>query len=86
MRELEMKARAAVNGFRDRAAAEGVEIETYIRQGEPHQAITELAAELDATMIVMNTHGKVGLQRLLMGCVTQRTIGYSECPVLVVHS
>ncbi|MCA1765830.1 MAG: universal stress protein [Desulfobulbaceae bacterium] len=55
-------------------------------QGEPHAAITKLADELGVTAIVMSTHGKTGIRRLLMGSVTQRTIGYANCPVLVVHS
>jgi len=53
--------------------------------GEPHQVITDLATQLGMTAIVMSTHGKTGIKRLLMGSVTQRTIGYAECPVLVVH-
>ena len=44
-----------------------------------------LAAELGVTAIVMSSYGKTGIKRLLMGSVTQRTIGYANCPVLVVH-
>jgi nucleotide-binding universal stress UspA family protein len=62
-----------------------IHVETFVKQGEPHQVITTLAAELNVTAIVMSTHGKTGIKRLLMGSVTQRTIGYADCPVLVVH-
>ena len=84
-RELEMKAQNIVNEFKERAAEMDIHVETFVKLGEPHQVITALAAELDVTAIVMSTHGKTGIKRLLMGSVTQRTIGYADCPVLVVH-
>ena len=63
----------------------GVRTELFVRDGEPHQAITALAAEISATLIVMGSHGRKGLTRLLMGSVTERVIGYADCPVLVCH-
>ena len=83
--ELEMKAQNIVNDFKERAAEMDIHVETFVRQGEPHQVITTLAAELNVTAIVMSTYGKTGIKRLLMGSVTERTIGYADCPVLVVH-
>ena len=64
---------------------EGVVLNTFIREGEPHTQITQLADELDASIIVMGTHGRKGLSRLLMGSVTERTIGYARPPVMIVH-
>lgn len=84
-RELETRARSIVSEFKEIAAESDIHIETFVKLGEPHQEITALAAELGATAIVMSTYGKAGLKRLLMGSVTQRTIGFSDCPVLVVH-
>ena len=84
-RELEVKAQNTVNAFKERAAEMDIHVETFVKLGEPHQVITALAAELDVTAIVMSSHGKTGIKRLLMGSVTQRTIGYADCPVLVVH-
>lgn len=63
----------------------GVQTELFVRDGEPHQAITDLAAEISASLIVMGSHGRKGLTRFLMGSVTERVIGYAECPVLVCH-
>ena len=84
-RELEIKAQNIVNEFKERAAEMDIQVETFVKLGEPHQVITALAAELGVTAIVMSSHGKTGIKRLLMGSVTQRTIGYADCPVLVVH-
>jgi nucleotide-binding universal stress UspA family protein len=83
--ELEMKAQKIVNEFKERAAGMDIHVETFVKLGEPHQVITTLAAELNVKAIVMSTYGKTGLKRLLMGSVTERTIGYADCPVLVVH-
>lgn len=63
----------------------GVQTELFVRDGEPHQAITALATEISASLIVMGSHGRKGLTRLLMGSVTERVIGYADCPVLVCH-
>ena len=63
----------------------GVQTELFVRDGEPHQAITALAAEISATLIIMGSHGRKGLTRFLMGSVTERVIGYADCPVLICH-
>lgn len=81
----ETKAKKILRDFKERAAAKNIDVETYAKHGQPHQEITALAVELGVTAIVMCTHGKTGIKRLLMGSVTQRTIGYADCPVLVVR-
>lgn len=83
--EFNHKAHADLDAVRLRAAAQGVTVTTVVKEAEPHQAITKLAAEIGATVIVMGTFGRKGLSRLLMGSVTERTIGYADCPVLVAH-
>ena len=84
IREIEMEAQSILTKFKERAAAMYLKAETFVKHGQPHQEITALAAELGVTFIVMCTHGKTGIKRLLMGSVTQRTIGHADCPVLVV--
>ncbi|MDW7771755.1 MAG: universal stress protein [Desulfobulbaceae bacterium] len=71
--------------IKKRCEEQGVAVETFVREGEPHAQITELADEIGATLIVMGTHGRKGISRLLMGSVTERTIGYAKCPVLIIH-
>lgn len=66
------------------AEAAGVPCETLVREAEASQAITDLAAERHIQMIIMGSHGRTGLKRLLMGSVTERVIGFAPCPVLVV--
>lgn len=83
-RDIEMKAQSIVNEFQEQAAAKGIDAVALVKHGQPHKEIVASAAELGVTVIVMCTHGKTGIKRLLMGSVTQRTIGHADCPVLVV--
>ncbi len=83
--EMIEKGRSIVDRVRQQAEQAGVSVEAVVKEGTPHVAITKLAEESGADVIVMGSHGRKGLGKLLMGSVTGRTIGYSQCPVLVVH-
>jgi nucleotide-binding universal stress UspA family protein len=55
-----------------------------VLEGTPYKAIVDLAEKEKSNLIVMGSHGRTGLSRLLMGSVTERVIGHAPCPVLVV--
>jgi nucleotide-binding universal stress UspA family protein len=67
-----------------RAASWGITPEIVIKQGESYKLIVESAKNLGADVIVMGSHGRTGLTRLLMGSITEKVIGQAACPVLVV--
>lgn len=67
------------------AAGEDIDIETLVEKGSPATAITDLAAQIEADLIVVGSHGRTGLKRLLMGSVTEGVIGHTECSVLVAR-
>jgi len=46
--------------------------------------IVQQAKKLRAAMIIMGSHGRTGLRRLLLGSVAERTLRYADCPVLIV--
>lgn len=46
--------------------------------------IADLARKSRASMIIMGSHGRTGLQRLMLGSVAERTLRYAKCPVLIV--
>jgi nucleotide-binding universal stress UspA family protein len=71
---------------RDRAAASGVRTETFVREGEAYEAIIRTAREQQVNTIVMGSHGRTGLRRLLMGSVAEKVIGHAPCPVLIVKT
>jgi nucleotide-binding universal stress UspA family protein len=55
-----------------------------LREGMPPEVIQQVAAEEACDLIVIGTHGRTGLDRLLMGSLAEETIRRSPCPVLVV--
>jgi nucleotide-binding universal stress UspA family protein len=62
----------------------GLEVETDIRSGKPHEAILDYADEHGIDLIVMGTHGRTGLDRYLLGSVTEKVVRLSNVPVLTV--
>jgi nucleotide-binding universal stress UspA family protein len=80
------KARKTLDTSKKHADLQGLMTECFVREGEAYKAIIELAKEKGTEMIVMGSHGKTGLKRLLMGSVVEKVIGHSHCPVLVVKA
>jgi nucleotide-binding universal stress UspA family protein len=56
-----------------------------LEHATPHAAITQAARELGCDLIVMASHGRRGLEGLLLGSETQKVLAISPCPVLVVR-
>ena len=79
------KARGYLQDIVRRGTDENLQVETFVREGEPYAEILKVAEEIKASCIIMGTHGRKGLRRLLMGSVTERTIGYAKCPVIIIH-
>lgn len=63
---------------------EGVEVEHRLLKGEPAPSILELAKSEEVAMIVLGTHGRTGLSRLLMGSVAEDIARGATCPVMLV--
>lgn len=82
---LVRRAQELLQDIKPQAAAAEVALTTVVREGEPQEAILALAAAMKASLIVMGSHGRKGLTRLLMGSVTEHVIGLGDCPVLVSH-
>ena len=80
------KAKAVVEEIRKQAAAEGIDAEGLVREGEAYKVIVDMARDLGSGTIIMGSHGRTGLRRLLMGSVTEKVIGHASCPVLVVKA
>ena len=73
-----------VNKVSEAAEKEGVKTASVVTIGKPYEAIIETAKQKKADFIVLGSHGRTGLARLLMGSVTERVIGHAEAAVLVV--
>ena len=64
----------------------GVEVEYHVRDGSPAAEIIRLASEEKVNLIVMGTHGRGGLGRLLMGSVAEAVLRRAPCPVLTLKA
>lgn len=83
--KMVQKAKDTLEPAREKALQEGIEAETFVREGEPYEVITSLAEELKSNTIIMGSRGKTKLGRILLGSVTSRVIGYAPCPVMVIN-
>jgi nucleotide-binding universal stress UspA family protein len=63
----------------------GLAVESVVREGDPRQVIVDEANDWGANLIVMGSHGRTGLQRLLLGSVAQAVVGHARCSVEVVR-
>jgi nucleotide-binding universal stress UspA family protein len=57
----------------------------HVEFGEPGHKITELASSLKAQLIVLSSHGRTGISRLLLGSVAEKVIRLAHCPVLLLR-
>ena len=55
-----------------------------LRGGDAARLITQQAAKSRSSMIVMGSHGRTGLRRLILGSVAEKTLRYARCPILIV--
>ena len=77
-------ATSTVRSLEAAAAVKGIALDTMIPMGRPEEGIVKAADFKGASLIIMGSHGRTGLKRLLMGSVAERVIGHANCPVLVV--
>ena len=79
-----ISAKDNVKKITDIAEKEGVKAEGVVIKGKPHESIVDTAKQKRAGLIIVGSHGRTGIERLLMGSVTERVIGHSKSAVLVV--
>jgi nucleotide-binding universal stress UspA family protein len=68
-----------------RATAAGVRATPLVREGPEAQQIARVARARRASMIVMGTHGRTGVKRVVLGSVASRVLSLAPCPVLTVR-
>ena len=60
-------------------------LERHVRTGRAYREISDVASKVGAQLIVIATHGRTGLRRLMLGSTAERVIRHAPCPVLVVR-
>lgn len=86
MASIEKEAAEVVERLETRANELGIETVTEIEQGSARQDIINYVSDHDIELIVMGTHGRSGVERFLLGSVTERVIRTADVPVFVVRS
>lgn len=64
----------------------GVRVNFLVWEGEPGSAIVSAAASEQADMVIVGSHGRGALGRLVLGSVSQHVMRHAPCPVLVVRA
>ena len=72
----------AADGLRD----EGVEVETHAREGDPADAILDVAEEQKADLIVVGNKGMTGAKRFLLGSVPNKVSHHAPCSVMIIRT
>lgn len=79
-------ARAQLTALVGRAKKAGVRATAILLDGAPHEQIPRAVRRARADLLVIGTHGRTGLTKILLGSVAERVLRLAPCPVLTVRS
>jgi nucleotide-binding universal stress UspA family protein len=85
VRSAHSAARSALNEEATALANQGVNISAVLNEGMPWEQILTTAQMTGADLIIMGTHGRRGVARVVLGSVAERVVRLSPVPVLTVH-
>ena len=85
MEALESEGKRAVERIAEIAGDAGLDCETSVVSGTAYRSIREYIDDHDIDLVVMGTHGRRGIDRYLLGSVTERVVRTSDVPVLTVR-
>ncbi len=77
---------ATLNDAAEVAAEAGVEVERFARQGDPADAILDVAEETKADLIIVGNKGMTGARRFLLGSVPNKVSHHAPCSVLIIRT
>jgi nucleotide-binding universal stress UspA family protein len=77
---------AQLRAVAERLAARGLSVEPVRLTGEPAELVPQYADDHEFDLIVMGTHGRRGLKRMVMGSVAEHVVRVAEMPVLTVRA
>ncbi|WP_136715970.1 universal stress protein [Halorientalis salina] len=84
MPEVKEAADEATSYVADAAAEHGLTVKEHIRVGEPARAIRKFVEDSEIDLIVMGSHGRSGLSRVVLGSVAEKVLRRTRLPVLIV--
>jgi nucleotide-binding universal stress UspA family protein len=77
---------ATLNDAAELAKNAGVDAETFARQGDPADAILDVAEEQKADLIIVGNKGMTGAKRFLLGSVPNKVSHHAPCSVLIIRT
>jgi nucleotide-binding universal stress UspA family protein len=77
---------ATLSSAADTAKDAGVEVTVYPRQGDPADAILDVAEEQNADLIIVGNKGMTGAKRFLLGSVPNKVSHHAPCSVLIIRT
>ena len=77
---------AALKESAEPLEAEGLAVERYAREGDPADAILDVAEETNADLIVVGNKGMTGAKRFLLGSVPNKVSHHAPCSVLIIRT
>jgi len=77
---------ATLNGAAEKIREAGVEVNTFARQGDPADAILDVAEERNAGLIIVGNKGMTGAKRFLLGSVPNKVSHHAPCSVLIIRT
>lgn len=83
--EFEELGQSIVDHARERAEGAGIDVDTTVVSGNTSEEILDYLDTHDVDLVVMGTHGRHGINRMLLGSVTERVVRESPVPVLTVR-
>jgi len=80
----EQEARENLDAFAEELSKKGIEVQPYFRVGYPFDEIVLMANHFNVDLIIIGSHGRGPISRLLVGSTAERVVEHARCPVLVV--
>lgn len=89
LEDIDFETRERLKGFIEQglrsAGVPQLHVNAHVYPGDPATEILRLAEDVQADLIVVGTHGRVGVKRLLLGSVAEKVMRDALCPVLVMR-
>ncbi len=83
---LEKQGKEAELAAAKKAEGQGIRITTHLREGHAGNEILRLARELSVDLVVVGSHGRSNLDRILLGSVSSFVVGHGSATTMVVRS
>lgn len=84
--QMRASAEKEIKRIRDEQFAGYADVETAVLRGVPYEEVLRFAEEQGADLVVMGSHGRKGLDRVVFGSTASKVVKGARCPVLTVRA